>query len=435
MARPQEAGVLRIITNKPDPRKVEGGIDVEGNVFTDGNAGGKVEGFYNQPLTNNLAVRAVGYYEKDGGYIDNPPATRVFPVSGIAQHTTGQNNFNPVEKYGGRVALRWDLAPNWTLTPTVFAQETIAHGVFGYEPQFGDLKVQQFSPDRSRDRFYQAAATLTGKVGNFDVTYAGAYMEREINSVTDYSDYSYFYDKLFGSGAFIADKNGNLINPAQQVIGHDRFSKLSHELRIASPASERLRGIAGLFYERQTHNISQLYNIQNFPADGTEVPGNYASVPGYPGDIWVTKQYRVDRDYAAFADGSFDLIRDRLILSGGIRGFLSRNTPRRLLRPRPRDVWRQPRLQRLPAKPRRQLRASHRRTGLALHQRLHHAPQRQAGGRQARARHRRDAPRQSPVENLSRKSGLRDILHRVPPGRHQPPRHPAALSGRLPRQL
>ncbi len=30
----------------------------------------------------------------------------------------------------------------------------------------------------SKDRFWQAALTVQGKIANFDVTYAGAYMDR-----------------------------------------------------------------------------------------------------------------------------------------------------------------------------------------------------------------------------------------------------------------
>src|ERR1700761_2126174 len=72
------AGTLRVITNKPDASKFSAGYDLEGNKFGDGNAGGKAEGFVNVPISPDVAIRLVGFYEKDGGYIDNTPGTRTY---------------------------------------------------------------------------------------------------------------------------------------------------------------------------------------------------------------------------------------------------------------------------------------------------------------------------------------------------------------------
>ena len=57
-------------------------------------------------------------------------------------------------------------------------QKTKANGVFGYDPKLGDLKVERFRKEPSKDRFWQAALTIEGKIGNLDVTYAGAYLDR-----------------------------------------------------------------------------------------------------------------------------------------------------------------------------------------------------------------------------------------------------------------
>ena len=42
--------------------------------------------------------------------------------------------------------------------------------------------------------------------------------------------------------------------------------------------------------------------------------------PGTDSNIWLTKQQRVDRDYAAFGELSFDLT-DKLSLTGGLRYY------------------------------------------------------------------------------------------------------------------
>ncbi len=113
----------------------------------------------------------------------------------------------------------------------------------------------QFNPERYDDKWWQAALTVEGKIANFDVTYAGSYMKRQIDGEFDYADYAYFYDALYGYGAYFYDNDDNLVNPNQYIQSDDAFTKQSHELRITSPADKRLRLVAGLFYQRQTHRI------------------------------------------------------------------------------------------------------------------------------------------------------------------------------------
>src|SRR3546814_19446946 len=106
------------------------------------------------------------------------------------------------------------------------------------------------------------------------------------------ADYAYFCDELFGYGAYFYDNDVNLVKPNQYVQYADRFTKQSHELRLASQATERVRFIGGLFYQRQSHNIEQNYIIDDI-ADSITVPGTDSN-------IWLTKQLRVDRDTAVF---------------------------------------------------------------------------------------------------------------------------------------
>ena len=313
-----EAGVLRIITNKPDPRKFEAGYDLEGNAVSKGALGYKAEAFANVPLSDRAAIRLVGWYERDAGFIDNVPGTRTYPVSGVTIATTPRKDINQVDTYGGRAALKIDLNDSWTITPSVQAQEQISGGRFGYDPKAGDLAVQVYYPERASDFFYQAAATIEGKIHDFDLVYSGSYLHRTVHSLQDYTDYSIAYDNLFGSGASITDASGKTINPSQRVTGNDHFNKQSHELRLSTPQGARIRGLIGLFYQRQQHDIEQVYNITGFDP--------FYSNTNRPGVIWLTEQKRVDRDYAAFGEVSADIVPDHLTLTGGARVFKYDNT-------------------------------------------------------------------------------------------------------------
>lgn len=315
-----EAGTLRIITNKPTTAGLSGAIDMTGNVVDHGSEGYEFDGFLNVPITSFAAIRLVAFDEHDAGFIDNVPGTRPFATSGvtISNASFAKNNFNPVDTYGGRAALKIDLNDNWSIMPTVVAQDTRSQGVFGYEPSVGYLEVNRFQPDNDHDRWYQAAMTINGKIGRYDLTYSGGYFNRAIDSVTDYTDYSVAYDQAFGSGAYWQDKNGNpLPTPQQEIIGRDRFEKGSNELRLASPSTDRFRFIVGLFQERQSHWIIQDYQIQGF--------GPQISVPGWPNTIWLTDQDRVDRDEAAFGEATFDVTK-HISITGGIRGYHYKNT-------------------------------------------------------------------------------------------------------------
>ncbi|NNM75816.1 TonB-dependent receptor [Sphingomonas sp. ID1715] len=319
-----EAGTIRIITNKPNTAGFEGGFDVEANTVRKGGQGGKVEGFVNVPLNDMIALRAVGFYQHDAGFIDNVPATRNF-LGGLSinNNAIAKKDFNEVDTYGGRLALGIDLSDDWTATASLFGQDQKSKGSFGYEERLGDLKVNRFFPENNHDRWYQAALTVQGKIGNWDLTYAGAYLDRKRNSSSDYTDYAEVYDALYADYGGLAgyfyyqDNAGNNVVPVQRIEGSDHFKRVSQELRIASPSEEPFRIVGGLFYQRQSNLIHQDYKVDNL--------GSAVSVNGFPGTLWLTQQRRVDRDYAIFGEASYD-ITPTLTLTGGLRGYKFDNT-------------------------------------------------------------------------------------------------------------
>ena len=319
-----QAGTIRIITNKPDARSFYGRWDAEANSVLDGEAGGKLQGMVNIPLNDRAALRLVGWAKRDGGYIDNVAGTRSF-IGGITVNNARlvEDNFNDVETYGGRAALKIDLNDNWTATGTLMGQKQDSNGVFGFDASVGDLKVQHFYPDTGSDNFYQAGLTIQGKVGNFDLTYAGAYLERSVDNVSDYSDYAEAYDQLYSGVGGVAgyfyfqDSMGATIDSRQFIVGGSDFTKESHEFRVASPSDWRLRFVAGAFYQEQTHAISQDYRVPNLAAN--------LSVNGHPGTLWLTKQDRVDEDKAIFGEATFDFT-DKLSATAGVRAFEYDNT-------------------------------------------------------------------------------------------------------------
>ncbi|MBX3696106.1 MAG: TonB-dependent receptor plug domain-containing protein, partial [Steroidobacteraceae bacterium] len=314
-----QAGTIRIITNKPDPSGFDAGFDLEGNTVEHGGQGYAAEGFVNIPLRSNAAIRLVGWAAHDAGFIDNVYGERTFPTWGgtINNAAYAKKDYNDVETYGARAALKIDLNDSWTVTPQLMGQKQEIGGFFGYDPSVGDLKLTHYRRDNAKDSWLQAALTVEGRIANLDLVYAGAYLKRKYDSDNDYNDYSFYYDTLFGYGAYFYDDDGTIVDPSQYFIGRDHFKKQSHELRLSSSKDNRAYFVAGLFYQRQQHDIEQNYRI--------DAIGDSISVTGWPGTIWLTEQVRVDRDYAAFGEVTFKAT-DRLSLTGGVRFFKSDNS-------------------------------------------------------------------------------------------------------------
>jgi iron complex outermembrane recepter protein len=319
-----ESGTIRIITNKPDPKALTGGYDLEGNTVDHGGQGYKFEGFVNIPLSDIAAVRLVGWDEKDAGFIDNVHGTAFFPTSGITVDNAGRtrNNFNDVETKGGRAALKVDLNDNWTILPQFMGQVTDANGNFAYNPAVGPLETVKFLPEYAHDSWVQSALTVEGKIADFDLVYTGAYLTRNTHEAEDYTDYSLAYDAAYGK--YFVNNAGNLINPSQYIIGTDHYTKLSNELRVSSPQTWPVRFTAGLFTQRQAHYIQQNYVVNGGGAPGNQLTDDI-SIPGWPGSIWLTEETRTDRDQAAFTEVAWDIV-GGLTLNAGIRYYTFDNT-------------------------------------------------------------------------------------------------------------
>src|SRR5438309_2016381 len=348
-----QSGTVRIITNKPDPTKFSAGVDVQGNQILTHGGGYEVEGFVNIPITSNMAVRLVGWGEHDGGYISNVAGTNAnacifngvrtfgawsgqaevsayqangsvipnnYPCTPVSSAPLGagsinnaayvKNDYNPVNTKGGRGALRWNLG-DWTITPTFMAQNVTTEGFFAYDPGVGDLQLAHFSPENSSDSWYQSALTVEGKLSNLDLVYSGGFFKRDTHSLADYSDYSVFYDRVYGSGIYWNGNSGNHIMPQELVNSRHDYEKWSHELRVSTPVQLPVKGTFGVFVQRQLHNIFEQYTMPGYgfvnpygsPLNPAGLTDAY-SIPTLFQSIWLTDETRVDRDQAASAQAN-----------------------------------------------------------------------------------------------------------------------------------
>ena len=103
------AGVYRMVTNKPDASTLAAGVTGETAWTKGGSPSREIEGFLNAPLVQDrAAVRAVAYYDLQGGYLDDV-ALRLSDVD----RTT---------RVGGRLATRVEVSDAWQVDASAAIQ-------------------------------------------------------------------------------------------------------------------------------------------------------------------------------------------------------------------------------------------------------------------------------------------------------------------------
>lgn len=381
-----EAGVVRYITNKPRLDVTEGVLNAGYALTAHGAPSRSYDATFNLPLLpGRLAVRAVIYDERRGGYIDNRPATFArsssdagvaYYFGGVPANSVAINNFaiaatdiNPVSYQGLRVEALYRFNEDWNVLLAQSYQSLEADGVFAEmtanslgEPQ-PDLSAQLYNPSSDRDRFENTAVTVSGRLGALQVVYSGAYYVRNVEQVQDYTNYSRaFYVSYYQcvgptpGGAATAQ----CFTPSATWREVERNSHLSHELRLTTPADWRVRGVGGLFYEDfRVQEQTDWFYLSALPyfypigpptgyytLNGSRYLPNGAPVHyGTPGAVLVPAPVTVNnpnvrpagdgffnditRGYtqqAAFGSVDFDLVPNQLTLTAGTRYFRAEST-------------------------------------------------------------------------------------------------------------
>lgn len=373
------AGTIRFISNKPTLSGLEFGYDVEGNKYGEGDFGGQLQSYVNVPLTDQLAVRAMGFYRRDGGYIDNVPNNGTFNDGRSSTLSLGDNNpltfytldnsdfaeddYNPVEQYGGRLMLLWEAAPGWDIMPSINAQRQVAEGYFGFDPRVGDLQVRDYDVTENDDKWYQAQLSINGHIGDWDIVSATGYYQRKTNLRNDYTYYTVTYDG-FGPGyeSYLQffDRDGctgsgatlqcsTLLNPQQYYRGLTRDDQFTQELRVTTPESWPFDVTLGGFYQWRKQETNSDYATHGLDTiAGYTAACAYSDTPGCGGDATTLAGFGIPVEYggtmvlgspavkrdafylserdnkwedkAVFAEGHYEITPD-LTLTAGIRYF------------------------------------------------------------------------------------------------------------------
>ncbi len=342
-----QSGAIRIITNQPDPSEFAANYSLEANSVKSGDIGYLAEAMLNIPIGDRAAVRLVGWYKDDAGYIDNVFAEHTFSnanvraglsdpaLIAIAADITIDNaeyakeNFNEATTIGARAALKVDLNDNWTITAGIVRQELESDGVWDHDPtEVGDLQVNRFQEDSSDDEWTQISALIEGKIGDMTVTYAGSDLTRDLEQDADYSMYTDYYVSFGFVQRYYScyvSYFGACTDPRLLFENHSEYERTNHEIRLASSTDSRFRWMVGAFYEKGSHKFDLEWHVlglasisPNFDENGfTQYPSAAVDEP----DIyWTTDQLRSNKETAYFGQLTYDFT-DQLTASVSARYF------------------------------------------------------------------------------------------------------------------
>jgi outer membrane receptor protein involved in Fe transport len=356
-----QSGTIRVITNKPDLSGFSANVSAQADLVDGDDTGGVIEGYVNIPIGDSAAVRLVGWSRSDAGWVDNVAGERVFygvnncapgdnscDADDIYQSTNGKDNYNTLDTTGARAALRVDLGENWTMTPTLMYQKSEGEGSWGDDLNdigvAGKNAVRHTLPEFTEDEWAMLGLTIEGSIGNFDIVYSGSYLEREVDASFDYADYSYWYDAIYTTGYysdlhfaddgqnanrafpnyfvpnyFTTEEVGSRVMSGARYTNDDRYTKNNHEIRVSTDAEKSVRGMVGLFVQKQFHDFEQHWIVEGIsPVTWMDQdnPGNEA----FRDTVYLNSMYRTDRDNAIFGSVDFD-IGDKTVLTVGARYF------------------------------------------------------------------------------------------------------------------
>src|SRR6202795_4675171 len=211
-----QAGVVRYITNKPKLNVTEGNVEAGYGTTAHGDPNSDLTAVLNLPLiADHLAVRAVIYNDRRGGYIGTLPGTFLRkstdigiyyarnPGGGVPADAPVINNnaiagraINPVTYQGTRLEGLFQFNDDWNFLLTQSYQNMDSEGVFYQMPNSSDgvplqpLEVTLFNNSYDKDKFENTAWTLKGKLGDLKAVYTGGYLVRHVNQVADYTNYA-----------------------------------------------------------------------------------------------------------------------------------------------------------------------------------------------------------------------------------------------------
>lgn len=213
-------GIYHIVTHKPDLATVSGHMRMAGQAVQHGEIKAGGDAVINLPLTKDtLALRAIGYADHRGGWIDNTGRT---------------TDSNSAATFGGRLALRWQPDSAWTIDLAGILQNVDVADSQYVNTSHESITREGRIAEPSDSDFKSVAGTLQHRMGTVNMLATTSYVTQKIAYSLDSSAAS----SLFG------------LSGPSRFTDNNRYSLWNSEIRISPLDSGRW--ITGLSYMKAT---------------------------------------------------------------------------------------------------------------------------------------------------------------------------------------
>jgi iron complex outermembrane receptor protein len=275
------SGLLKYVTNAPDPSGYHASFLVGGNDVEHGGAGYEMHGMINIPLGSTAAFRLTAGDTYVPGYIDDP--------------TLGRDGVNDVRRTNARAAFLWQPNNDLTIRVTAAYQRLSAGDNNDVDldpstlrPIYGDLTHSRdfAEPERVSNEIYNATI-------NWNLGFGALTSSTSWTKVDPYL----FFDDSASLGPVLSSIFGG--NYGAVVVAREPVHSIKQELRLASVQQQPLEWTVGVYYDNEiAHEFEPLYAASLNPR---QVLLNFQPALGA---YYIDSTYR---EYAGFADLNYHI--------------------------------------------------------------------------------------------------------------------------------
>jgi iron complex outermembrane recepter protein len=314
-------GTIRYITNKPAIGVDEGSLEFDLNTVTDGNEGGHFKGMVNVPLTENSALRLVGYSTEYAGFID-----------ALGENGDTDADVNTGSRQGIRAAVRWEPTDSIVITPRVIFQQIDTDGFNRSEKfnlfanpytttrpaiQLDDREQYLLLEEGFEDDTLLVDLTIEVAFDSFDLTSVSTFLDRDILVSRDAS-------ALTGSVSVDLGYPDEAVLLPSNLRDRTGLEQFTQEVRISSNNDSKLQWLVGVFYSDTERTYTQRLPTPGYDAytDLTLGAGTSAAVSNGFG---IDSPFNSDLPYdieqtAIFGELTYEMS-DKLSLTLGGRWY------------------------------------------------------------------------------------------------------------------
>jgi outer membrane receptor protein involved in Fe transport len=297
------SGAIRIITNDVDLTRSAGAASLTGSSIDHGGAGYAAHGMVNLPLTDAIGFRASGYYDHEGGYIDNA--------------YNGSTDINSYSTEGGRLKGLWKVNDQANVRLSVLYQKLTSDGrpqmfmpgdpavtaAAGPTENYAvtrDYQTVNFLNQPFDDHFTMANLLADYAFGDVKLVSSTSYLNRVFDNQLDDT-----YRTRLHFGPTEADGVTPLDSP---FVNDSNVNDIAQEVRLSQKLANGLSWVGGLYYER--HDVHFVQSVITPGLDALAESFGLPPASGFgaqPNSEFDGDENDRQQQYAAFAEVTIPL--------------------------------------------------------------------------------------------------------------------------------